>query len=548
LLSTRAVHQEALTVKANEAYPKNQISSIQSILANLDELEKDYNDAITKADNLFNSYQYNEALLLYQEAQNLKPQEEYAPQQILKIKQILADRKEIENKYNRYIRSADSAFHIEEYKFARKVYVQAKDVLPLANYPTLQINKIDALLANLSELEKNYEAAIAKADASFNANQYANAKEDYTLALTFKSNETYPKQRIEEINALLSQLNALDAAYQRAIQEGDRNFNSKHYSLSLTNYKDALKIKENEAYPKNQIAAIESILAELNKLEINYNQAIGKADGHYNDKQYSEALVFYKEAQSLKPNEKYPPNQINRIKSLLDQQSSMEEDYVKAIAAADKLFNEKQYQSAISSYQGAIQLKPSENYPKDQITKIREILAAREEYYNAFIKQGDDAYRKAIFQDAIVAYENALGVFPEEAYPRMMLDKIDAKIRRESVVSLVTSPETITAGQEKSYSFTPIDYRDRQDNYILIEMKNVSEERIRVFINFGKESIKNGGYSVNLVQRDGFTKYFIQIDQQLRWKNEDNNWISLLPVGGDLEVKMIRISREEKSN
>jgi hypothetical protein len=128
----------------------------------------------------------------------------------------------------------------------------------------------------------------------------------------------------------------------------------------------------------------------------------------------------------------------------------------------------------------------------------------------------------------------------------MMLDKIDAKIRRESVVSLVYVPEILPAGQEKRFAFKPIDYRDRQNNYILIEMKNPSAARIRVFISFGNGELKNGGYSVNLMQRDGYTKYFVRIDKNMRWLYEENDWISLLPEGGDLDVKMIHISREQK--
>jgi len=93
----------------------------------------------------------------------------------------------------------------------------------------------------------------------------------------------------------------------------------------------------------------------------------------------------------------------------------------------------------------------------------------------------------AVYQEAIVAYEGALDIFPSETYPRMMLDKIEAKIRRESVVVLVDKPETLTAGNEKRYNFKPVDYRDRQDNYILIEMKNASDARTRVFISFGKD-------------------------------------------------------------
>lgn len=545
----RTAYLKANRLKPNEQYPLYKIEDINTIVEQGDirKTNTRYRELVASADKLFSEKAYQVSLAQYQKASNLKPNEVYPPQQIAKIDQILSTQNDLDAKYKRFIKSADSIFYLDNLSSAREVYVFAKELKPREEYPPAQINKIDALLSDRNNLEQSYQDAIARADGNFSEEKYTTAKSDYNLALTYKSAEEYPKQKIEEIDAILAQMTALDAAYQKAIQQGDQNFDLKHYLTAIPYYEEALKIKQEE-YPKTRIATIESILAKLEQVNVDYNLAIEKADGFYKDKQYTDALSFYKEALNIKPKEKYPPDQILRINRFLESQFSLEEAYANALEKADKLFSEKEYQSASSPYQKANQLKPSEQYPIDQLAKIRDFLGASEEEYQAFIKQGDAAYQRVIYQDAIMAYENALGIFPNEAYPKMMLDKIDAKIRRESVVNLVLTPEVLSSGIEKRYTFKPIDYRDRQDNYILIELKTITDSRMRVFINFGKDDMKNGGYSVNMVQRDGYTKYFVRIDRQLRWKSEDNNWISLLPEGGDLEVSKIQISREEKSN
>jgi len=401
------------------------------------------------------------------------------------------------------------------------------------------------LLAALRDKEKSYNEALARADAAFSEKEYTKAQPDYSLASNLKPQESYPKEQLKKIEDILAQMGATEAAYLQAIKNADNQYRSERYVPAINAYKEALKIKPKEEYPANQITAIEALLVRLEQVNAAYNQAIAKADGFYGQKKYQQALTHYKEALNIKPDESYPPDQIRRINQILSQALNAEEAYKQAIADGDKLFAEKKYQLALSPYQKAQNIKPSATYPPEQIAKIRELLGGSQRDYDALIKQGDKAYQMAVYQEAIVAYEGALDIFPSETYPRMMLDKIEAKIRRESVVVLVDKPETLTAGNEKRYNFKPVDYRDRQDNYILIEMKNASDARTRVFISFGKDGVKNGGYSVNLIKRDGYTKYFVRIDRQLRWINEDNNWISLLPEGGDLDVKKIQISRTE---
>ncbi|MDA3904605.1 MAG: hypothetical protein PF484_00870 [Bacteroidales bacterium] len=489
----RKAYLNANRIKPDEQYPLYKIEDINTIVEQkgIRERNNRYRELVASADKLFEEKAYTISLTQYKQANVLKPNEVYPPQQIAKIDQILSTQNELDNIYSQFIKSADSTFYLNELISAREIYVQANEVKPKKEYPIEQINKIDHLLSDLNDIEQNYILAIERADASFANIKYESAKKHYSLALTYKPDEAYPKLKIEEMDALLAEISFMEAAYQNAILKGDQNFEVEQYLLSIDNYREALGIKENEEYPKTRIAAIELILDNLDQIEMLYNLALTDADNFFRKYKYTNALTFYEKAKSL---------------------------------------------------------KPQEAYPQDQIAKIKNILAALDLEYKGFIKQGDDAYRLVIFQDAIVAYENAIGVFPDEAYPKMMLDKIDERIRRESVVILVATPEIIEAGKEKRYVFKPIDYRDRQNNYILIEMKNAAVEPIRAFINFGQDSMKNGGYSVTLLQRDGYTKYFVRIDKHMRWQSKDNNWISLLPEGGDLDVKFIQISRDEKSN
>lgn len=538
--------QEALKIKEAEVYPKNKISEIELILAKLAQIEKEYNQAIASADLQFNANKLSDALPFYKKAQTLKPEENYPPDQIYIINARLAQVETSNNAYANAITLGDTYFKDKVYPSALSSFQKATEIKPNESYPQEKIKEIELIMAQLAQIEEDYNQAIASADAEYNANKYAEALPFYKEAQTLKPAENYPPNQIYLINAKLADQATSDQAYANAITKGDTYYKEEAYSLSLAAFQNAAEIKPQENYPQEKISEIEKILAKLAQLEKEYNLAIASADAQYNAKNFTAALPFYKEALKIKPKANYPADQIYKINAWLEEQMSTDEAYANSITKGDNFFKEKAYKAALSPYQKASQIKPAEAYPKDQIIKLRELIGAGEKEYQAFIRQGDDAYRMVNFQDAILAYEGALGIFPSESYPRMMLDKIDAQIRRESVLNLVSKPETILAGTDKRFDFEAISYGDRMNNYILIEMKNASEGRVRVFINFGKDGSKNGGYTLNLFQRDGYTKYFVRIDRQIRWQNTDNNWISLMAEGGDLEVKMIQISKVEK--
>lgn len=108
-----------------------------------------------------------------------------------------------------------------------------------------------------------------------------------------------------------------------------------------------------------------------------YVNSLNCADNFYKEAKYKEAQAKYKEAIRLKPEEKFLKVKLAEIESILIDLAVKEEEqnkYNTAIATADNTLKAKKYNEAKIKYKEAIKLKPEENYPKDKLTVIENIL------------------------------------------------------------------------------------------------------------------------------------------------------------------------------
>jgi hypothetical protein len=103
-----------------------------------------------------------------------------------------------------------------------------------------------------------------------------------------------------------------------------------------------------------------------------FNKYIREADGLFSQNKYVEAKEFYEKALSLNPTDKYAINQ--RDKSIANSKNKTGEEegknYQKIINKADEKFNLNDLENAKSLYQRALGLKPNDAYPKRKIEEI----------------------------------------------------------------------------------------------------------------------------------------------------------------------------------
>jgi tetratricopeptide (TPR) repeat protein len=464
------------------------------------EKDKNYNEAITKADNLFNEKQYESARNEYRAAQTVKPEEIYPKQKITEIGTLMAQLSAAQKAYEDAVAKGDREFKAEKFDAAKLAYADAQKAKPEESYPGQQIAKIDStvetrarlaaeaeaerirlekekaaeeaarLAAIQAEKDKNYNEAITKADNLFNEKQYESARNEYRAAQTVKPEESYPQQRITEIGTLMAQLSAAQKAYEDAVAKGDREFKAEKFDAAKLAYTDAQKAKPEETYPGEMIAKIDSTVetrarlaaeAEAEKVRLaqeaaaaeaarlaaiqaekdkNYNEAITKADNLFNEKQYESARNEYRAAQTVKPEETWPKQRIDEIgKTLvaLDQakkeQELLDRNYTNAIQQADRFFNSKTYDQSKAKYNEALTFKPEESYPKERIVEIDRILEqqAIDEKYRVIIVAADGFFKTESYLQAKTEYEKALTVKAGEQYPKNQIAKIDDILQKE---------------------------------------------------------------------------------------------------------------------
>ena len=472
-VESKEFFQKALEIKQNETYPKQKIDEINTILSRLEqnaEQLKNYDDAVFQAELNFEKQFYERAISFYESALSHKPGDEVATRRIQEIKNLmneLASR----TMYDKLIKSADRSFQRKQYTEAMADYEHAAELLPNEDYPQNQINRINEIFAEEARLaaeaeaaeqarlaalqaeqDRQYAQAVSRGDSLFNLNEYETSRTAYQSALQLKPDETYPQQRIEEIGQILTQLASAREAYDAAISRADRDFQSENFDAAKTAYTEAQQAKPEETYPAEQIAKIDSIVEERARLaaeaeaaeqerlatiqaeqDRQYAQAVSRGDSLFNLNEYETSRTAYQSALQVKPGETYPQQRIEEIGRILEVQENINREYQEVIALADHQFNSRDYAQAIGNYKKALEIKPEENYPKEKIQEVEQLLAQQEldENYRTIILAADGFFNAESWTEARSEYGKASELKPGENYPKNQIVKIDNLLRQQ---------------------------------------------------------------------------------------------------------------------
>jgi len=550
-------YTDALKLKPAESYPKSKLDEIAKLLANDSknkELDAKYAAAIAAADKAFASKTYDAAKASYTEALTFKSSEKYPKAQLSEIDRLINEQNnknksaaELLEKYKATIAKADKQLSGKDYNNAKSTYKEASGLQPAESYPKDKIAEIDKLLAEIAnkdaadkdkaakekELNARYQAAIAKADKAFSSKDYPGARSSYNEAISIKSTEQYPKDKLAEIDNLLAKeavAKELDQKYQAIISKADKAMSGKDYAAAKSSYNEALTVKPAEMYPKARLAEIDKLTAEMAKAsadkdrlakekEINdrYLAIIAKADKAMGNKDFTGAKAGYNEALGVKANEQYPKVKLLEIDKLLADVASKEaaekdrlakekasnEKYTAAIVKADAAFTAKDYINSKNAYVEAANYKPSEKYPKERIQAIDALLAANakelEQKYKTALAKADAAYTAKDYANAKSAYTEASGIKSSEAYPKEQIVKIDvllaeankekelktkytAAVAKGDAAMLKKDYETALVGFKEAQSLKPT---EPYPNNKISEIKSLMDELAR-----GKEKEK----------------------------------------------------------
>ena len=363
---------------------------------------------------------------------------------------------------------------MDKFSAAKKIFPDNKDAI--AKYDEAKA-LFDAEQAG-KDLEARYKKYCDDGEKAMTSKNWEQAKSQYTEAQKLKPAERLPKDKLAEIDKQLA-LEANREEYNRIVADADAKFANKDYAVCIKKYQEASKLMPAEEHPRSQIVKAQTALdafmadeANRQKLEQRYKDLLQLGERNVKDKNYDVALGNYEEASSLKPEEQMPLDKIAEIKNLLadlaekekennalasanSEKERIQKEYDARIQEGNKQFTANDLEKARSEFQAAMDLKPSEKYPKAKISEIDKML---EDLAKKNGKEDElEAQRRA--EEERLAKEDAARKEKEDQLARIEKERLDRieKERQEREAAAEAKAQKDARNREKGERFNQVD-------------------------------------------------------------------------------------------
>lgn len=178
------------------------------------------------------------------------------------------------------------------------------------------------------------------------------------------------------------------------------------------------KSKINEIYSIDKTSADASkFLSEIDEInkkqEKQFNNFVKSADKYYDSANFPEAISQYKQALTIKSEDTYCFQQIENIEETIQQQKVNQEKSKNIIAKADELFRGARLQEALVQYQLALNLCPQDKLLQGNISECNAKIKEVEDKFTDLLMSATISEKKGKLKDALEALEDAKRIRPD---------------------------------------------------------------------------------------------------------------------------------------
>ena len=574
-IKAKTYYQEALRMRPKDANAKNKLDITLQKIREANKKEEQFFGHIDKADNFFMNSELEKALAEYNKALKIYPKDEYALAKKSEITTILKNEKEKLDSFNQMVALGDKLLKSEKYAEAVMQYESALKVYPnnqaaRDKYQDAK-NKKDTYDSKVSEFERlnkqGKEYAIRK--------KYAEAIASYEQALQLFPNDSELPGKISE----LKQTKDVADRYNAKISEADALYEDQSFLEAKEAYQAALTVIPDDSYSLSMIARVDEVVNSPEYKQIQDEKAkreleeqrkeqarlaaieaekqrkaqvkslIGTGNQQLTDKKYAEAEQTFKQVLALEPGNATATEKLGIIAGFYEEiQRQKLANYNKAMAAGNDAMDMQNYAEAITQYKSALANKPNDEVATQKLAAAQQSenqrLRAIEEEYNNYITQADNHFNSKNYDKAIEFYTKASNVDSKNPYPGERISKIGEILKANKMLELVSGTITVKSNQTKRISFKPIDNSVRRSNYISFKAKNNGTKPLLLYITYGKDGSENGSYTARVKNNGEFNDIIIRIGAQYKWFSEDNNWIEIYPENGDVEISTMEITKD----
>ena len=213
-------------------------------------------------------------------------------------------------------------------------------------------------------------------------------------------------------------VNAQDAeSYESLMKKGNEKFNAKDYISAKTYYEMALKQKANDPTAKKKLdESVKKIQEDGAKQEIFYAH-LDTGDQFYSQQKYEEALAEYERALQVFPDDKYVTGQANEVRAILKERQDKQDAFDTAMSLGESLLAEDNFDAAIMQFETAAGIFPNDKLPKEKLTEARQKKQLYTEKVARFDKLMEESRQFGLrknYEAAIEKIDQALELFPND--------------------------------------------------------------------------------------------------------------------------------------
>lgn len=575
-----AKYEEALQVpgKQTEEHPNNRLIEIENLLQDLAEKELEekqgdqaYQNVLDAADNFAANKEFDKAMDKYEEALDLKPGEQYP---LDKIDEMMAAKKAAldQKEYDQLIQQGDNFFGQNSLKAARDKYTNASKLFPDKPYPKEQLQKIQDKLdaeKEVREKKQKYDDAIAEADRLFDEEKFEQSIVKYQEAIEFESAATYPKERIKIAEQKLAEQKELERIKEEVdaiVKEADILTSSRNYDEAITKYDEALALlstPEIEQKKQNAVEKLEELQNEEKRAE-QIKQLLAAANESFEAGYFQDALNDFEAVLNIESTNTEAIEGAEKAKQAIkekEQKEALKEEFDGLVANADQLYSDENWKEAEKMYIAAKDLIDDDAHVNERLVSVREkiaqneSLAEQQEQIQALLDQAARQKSEEKWDDAIASYEEILGIKPDQAEAKKLLEETKA-LKEEWIANKENQEKFDKLKAEADQLFAQKKWEEAKDKYraakdiqasteVDDQLKIIEQELSKLSSAKEKEEKYNKAMSeaASFEEEDEFQKALDKYNEALAYKEGDATATNKIK---DLEQKLKELENAEE--